>query len=395
MTQPPGGWLRRSSRETDGAVWLALLAGLLLLLPNSPPRPLAVLYALLMTAVLALAIRWRVGLLAIAVLLVAGLSLRVVFFGAAFSDVLRVTIAAIDLVGRGGNPYGVGYEVTTPPGAPFAYGPLTLLWYLPFRGDPRVAEMIAAALILIALAVRGRPLGLALYALTPILITTAGDGSNDTSAGLLLLIALIVASRVPRAGAVLLALAVAFKPYAAAWVPGLWAWAGGGVLLAFLAGFALTWGPAIFIWGPGSILESYLLADRIHRTSYYSLGFLVEASLGRKLEPGLFGVLRLAVGGLLAIFTWRWVRSSGGMVVTGALIYVATLFTGYWSTHAYVAAIAPIICWHVDDWLGLGSQRVALPGDPLGKLQATIDRRWPAITRGSGGQERAVDGSVG
>jgi hypothetical protein len=309
----------------------------------------------------------------------AGIGMRVAFYGVAFSDVGRVTSAAIELVLRGGNPYGIGYDVTTPPGSPFAYGPLTLLWYLPFRGDTRVAEMVAAAIILVALALRGRPMGLALYALTPILVTTAGDGANDTSAGLLLLVALVVMARLPRAGAVLLAVAVAFKPYAAAWLPALWAWAGAGALVAFLAGFAVTWGPAILMWGPGNILESYALAERIHRQSYYSLGNLVETLAGERVDGAIFGIIRLIVGGAVALITLRWVRSHGGVVVAGSLVYVATLFAGYWSTHAYLAAIAPVLCWHLDDWVGLRSQRVVLPGDPVGRIEAWLDRRWPLV----------------
>lgn len=371
-------WQRRATRETDGAVWLALLLGILLLMPNVPPRPVTLIYLLMMATALGVALRFRVGLIAALILLAAGAGMRVALFGTAYSDVLRVTVAAINLVQGGGDPYGLGYTTTTPPGAPFAYGPLALLWYLPFLREPRIAEMAAAMLILIALAVRGRPVGLALYALTPILVTTAGDGSNDTSAGLLLLIALVVAARLPRAGALLLAVVVAFKPYAAAWVPGLWAWAGGGALLAFIAGFALTWGPALLIWGTGNVLQSFALAEQIHHTSYYSLAAVVEAIFKRRFSPEGFGQLRLFIGAVVALVSLPLVRSAGAMIASGSLIYLATLYAGYWSTHAYIAAIAPIVCWHLDDWVGLGRQRIQWPGDPVGRLEAAADARWPA-----------------
>ena len=34
---------------------------------------------------------------------------------------------------------------------------------------------------------------------------------------------------------------------------------------------------------------------------------------------------------------------------------------------AYLAAVAPILCWHLDDWLGLGG-RVIWPGDPVRRV---------------------------
>jgi hypothetical protein len=39
--------------------------------------------------------------------------------------------------------------------------------------------------------------------------------------------------------------------------------------------------------------------------------------------------------------------------------------------------VAPILCWSLDDWLGLGAARVAWPGDPVGALTAWVDARWP------------------
>src|ERR687895_500515 len=88
----------------------------------------------------------------------------------------------------------------------------------------RMVELLASFVILGVLALRGRPLGLAVYALAPTLISTASDGSNDTSGGLFILVALVVAMRAPMAGAVLLAVAAGFKPYAAAGLPPLLAW---------------------------------------------------------------------------------------------------------------------------------------------------------------------------
>jgi len=73
------------------------------------------------------------------------------------------------------------------------------------------------------------------------------------------------------------------------------------------------------------------------------------------------------------------VRSGRGVVVAGLAVFVVTLFAGWWSTFAYLAAIAPIICWHLEDWAELGERRVRWPGDPVARLTSRVDARWPLI----------------
>src|SRR5438132_875551 len=75
------------------------------------------------------------------------------------------------------------------------------------------------------------------------LVLASVDGSNDTSAGLLILLSLAVAARRPAAGAAFLAVAVAFKPYAIAWIVPLVAWAGLPSAAAFLGASAIAWSP--------------------------------------------------------------------------------------------------------------------------------------------------------
>ena len=67
------------------------------------------------------------------------------------------------------------------------------------------------------------------------------------------------------------------------------------------------------------------------------------------------------------------------MVVAGLLIYLVTLYTGFWSTFAYLASIAPIVCWNLDEWVGSADGRIAWPGDPVGRLTAWADARWPVL----------------
>jgi hypothetical protein len=389
---PPEG----AERRPGIGVWLGLFAAVTLTMGvGTPPIPVvATLFAC--AATLAISLRWRAGVLAVMVLLGAGILLRTGAVYGGFSDVLTVTRAAMDVMLSGENPYGRGYPQSTPPGAPFAYGPLALVWYLPALGWIGRYETYLACGLVVALAVRGRVLGLAVYAVLAPLLVTASDGSNDTSAGLLLLVALLVAQRVPLAGAALLAVAAAFKPYAAAWLPPLLAYGGvAGPLIGFVAGTALIWGPAVLRWGGGPIVESFRAADAVHATPYYSLAWILGGT--RIMPEPAWQLLRLAVGAVVAIAGWPLVRTARSFVLVGAVVYVATLYTGWWSTFAYLAALAPVLCWHLDDWLGLGEDRVRWPGDPVGRLTGWVDARWPILRPwpAARGSSTALAGSRG
>jgi hypothetical protein len=372
----------RPTRSTELATWLALLVAIVGLLQAGTPPRVTVLALIVVVATLVASLRWRLGPLVILVLLAVGVALRLAP-ATGFSDVLVVSQAASRELLAGGNPYGHGFVESVPPGAPFAYGPLALLWYLPSLDRPGELERQAALLVLGLLALRGRPLGLAVYAVTPAFVVAAGDGSNDTTAGLLILVALLASLRWPLLGAVLLALATAFKPYALAWLPGLIGYAGSlGPLAAFVAASAAAWLPALVAWGPGDLLWSFRRADEIHAQPYYSLAY----GLGSPAEVprAAWQALRVAAGVLLAVLALRLVRSSASFIIVGALAFGATLFLGFWSTFAYLAAVAPILCWHLDDWLGLGHLRVRWPGDPVGWLSSRIDARWPVRHPGQG-----------
>jgi len=373
MTAPPHATARH-----DLAVWLGLSTAALLLVGIGTPPIDIVAALLLVTATLFLCLRWQLEMLAVLVLFVVGVWLRLDAVFGGYSDVLTVTQSAISAALNGLDPYGVGYLTSMPPGAPFAYGPLAMLWYLPSQTEPGRLELLVSLGFVAMLAMRGRVLGLAIYAVLPALLVTSADGSNDTSAGLFLLVALLVAERLPRAGGLLLALAAAFKPYALAWLPPLLAYGGiAGPLLAFMVGSVIAWGPAMVLWGPGPIYESLRQAERLHAQPYYSLAWAVGGT--RWLSESAWGLLRFTSGAAVAVIGWRMVRSARSFVVVGVAIFLVTMFTGWWSTFAYLAAIAPIICWHLDDWLGLGRQRVVWPGDPVGQLSDWVDTRWPIL----------------
>lgn len=370
----------RPTPRTELAVWLSLIVALVATLQAGTPPRMVVLALMVVAITLAVSVRWRIGPAVVVVLLLLGLALRAVP-SAGFSDVLVVTEAATRELLAGGNPYGHGFEQSFPPGAPFAYGPLALLWYIPSLEDPKRLELLAAFVVLGLLALRGRPLGLAVYAFTPAFVVAAGDGSNDTTAGLLILLSLLVAVRQPVAGAVLLALAVAFKPYALAWLPGLLAFGGiTGPLVAFLLASAAAWLPAVVAFGPGAMLSSFRDADALHGTAYYSLAYALEAP--EALPKPVWNGLRIAVGLGLAAANLLFVRTAAGLILGGTLVFGATLFLGWWGTFAYLAAVAPILCWHLDDWLGLGHQRIVWPGDPVRRVTTWADRRWPVRSGG-------------
>lgn len=362
---------------TSQPIRLALVLGAALCFVAGTSRPAGVSLALVLLVVLALQLRWQTGLLAIVALGLVGIVLRAEAYRAGASDVLDVTVAAIERVLAGGNPYGVGYAETDPPGAPFPYGPLSLLWYLPFRHDPERFEFVISLVTLALLTVRGHPVGLALYATFPPLLTVASDGANDTSAGLLLLGALVAVRRVGPAGGALLGAAVAFKPFAVAWLPALLLAGGATSLLGFAVASALAWLPALLLWGAGPMATSLALAQEVHRAPYYSLAEALEALTRQRLSAELFERLRLVLGVATAALTAPFVRSATGIVASGLLVYAVTLYTGYWATFAYLAAIAPAVCWYLDHWLGLGANRVPWPADPVGRLTAVADERWP------------------
>jgi hypothetical protein len=298
----------------------------------------------------------------IVLLLFAGIALRLLHQGVIGSDVLATTRAAVALVLDGGNPYGHGFAASSPPGAPFAYGPLAIVWYALL---PNVVELVASSVVLFLLAATDRVLGLALFALWGPLAALANDGSNDSSAGLLLLGALVLAERSPRLGAGALAVAVAFKPYALAFLPPLVGFGGLSVLAPFLAVSLVAWGPAVALWGADNIVASFRMAMEIHRSPYFSLGALIRANAS--IRPFL-GVLQIALGGLASLGSLLGARSARSMVAWGILIYAVTLYSGWWSTVAYWAAVAPIAAWHIDAWFEDVS-----PDNPISRLLAPLE----------------------
>lgn len=347
-------------RGRSGGWLLALGIALILAIQPMWPDRTAIGVAGAIALTLVAAVRWQLRWVPVVVLVGCAIALRLAMFDTESSDVSDVTSVAIGTVLNGGDPYGIGYLASRPAGAPFPYGPLVLLWYMPAVSNPKVIELLVSVGLLLYFAVRagrGRPIGLAVFAVAPPLVMAAVDGSNDTSAGLLILVALVLAARRPVLGAVVLAAAVAFKPYAVAWVPPLVLWAGLPALAAFAVASVVAWSPVLFVWGPASYLRSLAMAQETHlRQAYWSLGAIVDG-----LAPGAGRVLETAryfLSGAVAVLGGLRVRSIDGVILVGAIVFLIAQFAGYFGSYVYLAAVAPILCWRVDDWLRRGLPEV-------------------------------------
>jgi hypothetical protein len=319
---------------------LALVLALLVSLHGGDPNPTHIVFWIAIGTVLAISARWPVGLAAILVLFVGAVALRLAWSDRLGSDVLNVTKAA--------------YQSSSPPGAPFPYGPLAILLYLPFHQAAFVLELLSGFIVAAILAFQGRLVGLAVYAAAPIVVSLAVDGSNDTTLGLLILLSFMTAKRWPLVAGFLLASAVAFKLSALAFAPGFFAWAGLRATIMFAAGSVITWAPVLATWGIGSFLESATRANEMHTSAKWSFGVLVKELAGRQIE--LLDTLRFAAGGLVALAGLRFRRSMDGVIVVGCAVYLVTLYGGNWASFAYFGGIAAIVCWRLDDWLGFESR---------------------------------------
>jgi hypothetical protein len=268
--------------------------------------------------------------------------LRLGFADACCTDQIAVSHAAWERVSSGmGGPYGVGYAESDPPGAPFPYGPLGLVWWL---AGP-VVEFAAAVGIMAVLASQRALITLAIFAAWAPSLTMIGI--NDYSPSLLILLGLMAIRSRPMLGAATLAVAAALKPYAFAWFLPAVGYAGlrGAAVMAITT--AILWSP-LFIWWGGipTFLETIRLAARAHP----------EAN-ALNLPTVRWVAVPLAV---LSLFARRW----DDMVILGSAAFMVFLFLDRWASDGYWIAVIPI--------LGLALERRLHPLNPTAGLR---DRR--------------------
>jgi hypothetical protein len=274
--------------------------------------------ALLLVWVVAvpLALRWPVP-----TLIGASLILRMGFVDRCCTDQIIVSQSAWERVLSGAGPYGVGYASTIPPGAPFPYGPLAVIWWVP---GP-VVEFAAALGIMAILAWQRAFVTLALFAVWEASIKIQWIGVNDYSPGLLILVAMLVLRSRPLVGAVVLAGAAALKPYAFAWFLPAIGFGGWGVAAVLAGATAVLWSPLLWWGGPAAYLESVRLAGTVHREQRDALNLPVLRWLA----------LPIAVAGL-------WVRRWEWAVLVGSAVFVIFLFLDFWASYSYWLAVLPV-----------------------------------------------------
>ena len=277
---------------------------------------------LVAVAMFPLAVLVRQRPLPLALTLIAGGTLlRLTFWGLLGADQIAVSQAALGVALGGGDPYGVGYAVSTPPGAPFPYGPLALVAYA-----PGVWVELAAGVATMALMAWLRAwLALGIYAAAPLIATMTMSGTNDVLPGLLIAAGLLALRGRPVLGALLLALAAAIKPYAAAWFPGAVALGGWPALVTLAGVSAVCWAP-LLAWGPERFLRSLDLARAIHPSADGALDLPQARSLA-------------AIPFVAGFFSRSWLAA----VLLGTAVFVIVLFFDRWASMSYWLAVAPIL----------------------------------------------------
>jgi hypothetical protein len=279
-----------------------------------------------------LAARWPV-----AAMITAGIVLRVSFLTVCCTDQIAVSHAAWDRVADGlGGPYGLGYAATDPPGGPFPYGPLGLIWWLP---GP-VVELIAAAAVLAILAWHGSLITLAIFAVWQPAVWLNVAGVNDYSPAALLLVAFIAMRSRPIVGAAVLSVAAALKPYVFAWFLPAIGFGGIPVAVVLAATTAVLWSPLFVFWGGiGSFLKTIEIAARIH-------------PVPNALDMPVLRWIAVAIA-LGSLFVRRWEAA----VLLGSAAFVVFLFLDRWASYAYFLAVIPITGLAIESLLGLVSWR--------------------------------------
>lgn len=279
-----------------------------------------------------------------------------------YSDVLRATREAIEVFLAGGNPYAHTMLSTNPVGSPFPYPPGEFLFYLPaylLVGDIRWLDLAATVGITAAIALAGLRAGFDRVVIPAMLYATwlfssfhAGDGSNDSAAALLVVVAIVLLAlhevRPARslfiASAICFGWALAFKQFAALFlVPILAALAAErAALRPWRAYAALSLGTAaafvlpFLVRDPQAFIGQQVAGLTFH-TALSGINIpLGLAGLGIALPPLVAPVLQLAV--LAALLGWSVARRAAGIgraTLLGTLAMLAALLLAGWTSQAY------------------------------------------------------------
>ncbi len=264
--------------------------------------------------------------LAGAAIIVAATILRLSWLGAAWSDPIDLSHLAAARAFNGHDPFG-GFVYAT--GTAYSYGPLGLLTYQAGIPGELLATIGTSALLVWARSW----MALALFNAWPQFIYMPAIGNNDFSVGFVLALALVLLRYRPRLAMVLLAAAVAIKPYAAAWALPAAAYAGLTAAIMGAVASLILWSPVLFVWGVPSYIASILRVEAIRGFS--------QAQLNQSWSFADIPILRLLVIPFsLAGLVWK---SWAAMALFGTAGFLAFLGFSPWAHVGYIAVALPVI----------------------------------------------------
>jgi len=290
-----------------------------------------------------------------ATLVAGGILFRLSFsFTGVYTDGIEAAQLAARQILDGSNPYGHVLAGASQSDTIYPYGPLALLAYVPGYWT----EIVAAAGLLVVLARERAWVTLAFTSAFPVLVRATVNGQNDILPCLFIMLAVLQLRRMPApAGgswrarwtdrpidrstlgpaaraALLLALAIAIKPYAAAWAPGLIGFGGVWAAAVLVVLSLVLWSPVLLVWTPAAFLES----ERLQLTHHLDTGIALNLPILQLLAAPL------SVLGLL-------VRSWQAMYWVGLAIFLAFLYFSPWAGWGYLEGIAPSAMLMVELWL--------------------------------------------
>lgn len=398
----PAGLLRRLPRqgsehdlELGGLLGLGLLLLLVLtgrdldLLPS--PVRLSIVLAW-PVVVYAFAISGRAWM-PVGFVVVAAVALRLnelLAYGG--SDVLDATTEGLGVLLSGASPYGHYYTMTSPQGQPMPYPPAALLLHLPgyllggklgvFLNEAAFAGVTMAVLAGLAARVSwtlGLP-ALAVYASLGNMIYTSADGSNDTSTGATLILAVVALiwawdggwdrRRMLVAGlAAALALATKQTTIFVVLLLAVAAWQMAGRRVAaryigIVAAALLAVSVPFLLLGPIEYLRGLVAFAGVHMDVYgWNIWSFAQGMQLPVLDVAPAAVLNvgLTITALVIVLRHR-MSSVVHATFFGTLITLVLFLTARWSSFSYFAMIAPLL--------------LALP------LLAAWTARGPTVTAG-------------
>jgi hypothetical protein len=147
------------------------------------------------------------------------------------------------------------------------------------------------------------------------------------------------------------------------------------MLIPFVLASVIAWSPVLFVWGVDSYLRSLAIAQQTHlREAYWSLAAILDGIVPGA-APRALETVRYFLAGSVAILGARMVRSMDGVIVVGTMAFALAQFGGYFGSYVYIAAIAPVLCWRVDDWLRMGLPELLRAYGPAPILERRLRRQ--------------------